>query len=266
MIGEQYGASIDSTGGYLGDGMMDSLLDFEFKNLADAFVHGDIQRVEERLAYRNSMLNPNRTMGQFLSSHDEDGFLLARLDGDENLMKVAASLQLTAKGQPVIYYGEEIGMSGLNADFSVGRYGENRKSFDWANVEGNDLLDHYRRIINFRRDYSEVLSRGDRTSLYADNTVSVFTRSYNGQTVLVALNISPDAKEVTFALSPELATRLIDIDNGESLVIENGQVTLTVPGNVDGGTLLKKLAFGEVEDDQDTPEEPSPVEPTDPGC
>ena len=31
-----------------------------------------------------------------------------------NLMKVAATLQITAKGQPVLYYGEEIGQGGAN--------------------------------------------------------------------------------------------------------------------------------------------------------
>ena len=52
---------------------------------------------------------------QFLISHDEDGFKASLINGkgyteDEatSAALVAATLQLTAKGIPVIYYGEEV--------------------------------------------------------------------------------------------------------------------------------------------------------------
>lgn len=263
MIGEQYGASIDNTGGYLGRGMMDSLLDFEFKNLADNFLKGNIKEVEDRLAYRNSKLNPNLTMGQFLSSHDEDGFLIARLNGNEDLMKVAASLQLTAKGQPVIYYGEEIGMSGLNANFDQGRYGENRKSFDWSKVENNPMLDHYKKMIKIRRDYSEVFSRGDRQSLFADENVSVFSRNYNGQSVIVALNISDVERQITIDLENFENKEFLDLYFSQAgYLVEGNSLKLTVPANSDGGTLV--LALSDEVKPVDPTEPTDPVEPVDP--
>jgi glycosidase len=72
-------------------------------------------------------------MGSFLSSHDEDGFIYIlqnrKGEGDWSyaLAKVAATYQATAKGQPVIYYGEEIGLSGANNY----PYQDNRYDFDW---------------------------------------------------------------------------------------------------------------------------------------
>ena len=60
--------------------------------------------------------------GQFLSSHDEDGFKASLMNGkgyteDEatSAALVAATLQLTAKGIPVIYYGEEVTEEDANA-------------------------------------------------------------------------------------------------------------------------------------------------------
>ena len=117
MIGENFGASIFKDGGYLDPSMMDSLLDFDFKDLAKDFVRGKISETESKLAKRNSEISQDRQMGQFLSSHDEDGFLKVRLGGDVGKFLVASSLQLTAKGQPVIYYGEEIGQSGKKDNF-----------------------------------------------------------------------------------------------------------------------------------------------------
>lgn len=238
LIGEYYGASVDTNGGYLGNGMMDSVLDFEFKSLAEKFVKGDIETVENRLKYRNENINPNETLGQFLSSHDEDGFLISRIGGDENLLKVAASLQMTAKGQPVIYYGEEIGMSGLNANFDVGRYGENRKSFDWDNVENNELLKHYQKITNIRKENSTVFSRGDRNSLYKDETVSVFSRTYNGKTIIVGLNTSDQAKIVSINFDKTIGNKLQDIYGNSAFEAPSGKATITIPANAQGGTVV----------------------------
>ncbi|WP_051177361.1 type I pullulanase [Helcococcus sueciensis] len=242
IIGEYYGASAGNNGGYLGNGMMDSVLDFEFKSLAENFVKGNIQRVEDRLKERNESITDINGLGQFLSSHDEDGFLSTRVNGNKDLLKVAASLQMTAKGQPVIYYGEEIGMSGKNADFSVNRMSENRESFKWDQIEDNDILEHYRKIINIRRDNSEVFSRGDRESLHVNNNVSVFKRSHDGESLLVGLNISDQDQKVSFNLDKNLGNKLIDIYNdNKEYIAENGKVEITIPANSKGGTSVFKI-------------------------
>lgn len=67
MIGEY-------AGGTLGTGEMDSDLDFDFNDQATSFVSGNISSVESFLASRNAALNNTYMTGQFLGSHDEDGF------------------------------------------------------------------------------------------------------------------------------------------------------------------------------------------------
>ena len=121
MIGEYAGGGYASNGNTLGTGEMDSDLDFDFNDQATNFVKGNISSVESFLTSRNSGLNNTYMTGQFLGSHDEDGFKKKLLDGGmaedaaTAASMVAASLQITAKGQPVIYYGEEIGLTGLVA-------------------------------------------------------------------------------------------------------------------------------------------------------
>lgn len=53
---------------------MDSDLDFDFNDQATNFVKGNISSVESFLTSRNSVLNNTYMTGQFLGSHDEDGF------------------------------------------------------------------------------------------------------------------------------------------------------------------------------------------------
>ena len=117
MIGEYYGASATDDFGMLHDGKMDSLLDFSFNDMATLFVKGKLESIEEQMETRNSTMDNVGTFGSFLNSHDEDGFKsnLQQSYSEEQadaLSKVAASLSITAKGQPVIYYGEEIGLTG----------------------------------------------------------------------------------------------------------------------------------------------------------
>ena len=121
MIGEYSGAGYANNAGELGTGTMDALLDFDFNDFAQNFVTGKISSVENSLQKRNSAINNTAVMGSFLSSHDEDTLQYklvneSKISEEEayNLMKVAATLQITAKGQPVLYYGEEIGQGGAN--------------------------------------------------------------------------------------------------------------------------------------------------------
>ena len=74
--------------------------------------------MERNLTRRNAALNNTYMTGHFLGSHDEEGFkqsLMGKGEAEATALSlVAATLQLTAKGQPVIYYGEELGQTGEN--------------------------------------------------------------------------------------------------------------------------------------------------------
>lgn len=236
MIGENFGASVFKDGGYLDPSMMDSLLDFEFKELAKNFVSGKISETEVKLVKRNQAISEEREMGQFLSSHDENGFLKVRLSDDVGKFLVASSLQLTAKGQPVIYYGEEIGQSGKKDNFDKGIFSENRYDFAWDKIENNEILNHYKKMISIRNAFPEIFAKGSRENLYMDDNVSVFQRSYGDENIIVGLNTSDEAKEISFDYKTE--GKIVDLYGNVKINKKGDKIRLTIPSRNEGGTVV----------------------------
>lgn len=243
MIGEYWGAGYNSTANYLGNGQMDSELDFDFKDIATKFVNGNIETAEKTLEARNAALSSSLTMGQFLSSHDEDGFLYS-MGYDYGKAKLAASLQITAKGQPIVYYGEEVALSGPNA---FGVYDNNRydMQFDNLKTKQKDMLAHYRKLLVARSLYSDVMSKGTRENVLGGDGYGyeVVLREYNGETVYLAFNTTDNAKKVTVDLSKYSETDaeqtgMVDLYSGKTLPVTDGKVEITIPAMDNGGTAI----------------------------
>lgn len=245
MIGEYAGGGYASNGNTLGTGEMDSDLDFDFNDQAANFVKGNISSVENFLASRNSALNNTYMTGQFLGSHDEDGFKQKLLDGGMKedaataASMVAASLQITAKGQPVIYYGEEIGLTGLNNY----PYQTNRYDFDWSMVNNdNKTYQHYKKMLSIRNAYTDVFARGDRKTILAsdENGYDIVSRSYKGTKLYVGLNIKGVAQTVEIPVSENNGTVLEDLYSGKTYTVSNGKIKVIIPAATDGGTVVLK--------------------------
>lgn len=198
MIGEYAGAGYANTAGELGTGTMDSLLDFDFNDKAEAL----------------------------------------------KVFKVAAALQITAKGQAVIYYGEEIGQHGLN-NYPIQ---SNRYDFDWNQVDtqsadANSMLNHYEKLLSIRNEYKKLFARGDRSSVLAsdDDGYDVFTRSYNGTKLYVGLNIKDADQTISIPVSEAAGSTMTDLYSGKTYTVStDGKVEITIPKAVDGGTVILK--------------------------
>ena len=245
MIGEYYGAGYASNGSTLGSGQMDADLDFDFNDQATSFVSGNISSVEKFLSARNSALNNAYMTGQFLSSHDEDGFKASLINGkgyteDEatSAALVAATLQLTAKGIPVIYYGEEVGLSGLNNY----PYQTNRYDMDFSKAtKDNVTYQHYKNLLSIRNAYTDVFARGSRKVVASSDEegYDVVSRSYGGTTLYVGMNIKDTAKEVKVPVSLAAGTEVKDLYGGATYTVGSDKtVAVTIPAAKDGGTVI----------------------------
>ena len=266
MIGEYYGAGYASNGSTLGSGQMDADLDFDFNDQATSFVSGNISSVEKFLSARNSALNNTYMTGQFLSSHDEEGFKAALMNGkkyteDEatSAALVAATLQLTAKGIPVIYYGEEVGLSGLNNyPYQTNRYD---MDFNLA-TDDNVTYQHYKNLLRIRNAYTDVFARGSRTVVAGsdEECYDVVSRSYGGTTLYVGMNIKDTVKEVKVPVSLAAGTEVKDLYSGATYTVGSDKtVTVTIPAAKDGGTVI----LTEVKKTVDpTPADPGKKDPT----
>lgn len=266
MIGEYYGAGYASNGNTLGSGQMDADLDFDFNDQATSFVSGNISSVEKFLSARNSALNNTYMTGQFLSSHDEDGFKAALMNGkkyteDEatSAALVAATLQLTAKGIPVIYYGEEVGLSGLNNY----PYQTNRYDMDFSKAtKDNVTYQHYKNLLSIRNAYTDVFARGSRTVVASSDEegYDVVSRSYGGTTLYVGMNIKDAAKEVKVPVNANAGDTVKNLYDGKTYTVSSDKtVTVSIPAAKDGGTII----LAEVKKTVDpTPADPGKKDPT----
>lgn len=160
------------------------------------------------------------------------------------VFKVAAALQITAKGQAVIYYGEEIGQHGVN-NYPIQ---SNRYDFDWNQVDtqsadANSMLNHYEKLLSIRNEYKKLFARGDRSSVLAsdDDGYDVFTRSYNGTKLYVGLNIKDADQTISIPVSEAAGSTMTDLYSGKIYTVStDGKVEITIPKAVDGGTVILK--------------------------
>ena len=251
LIGESWGANYKDTKGDLGIGTMDSLLDFGFKDIAKYLVNGQLKAAGKELEERSKVLTSAASLGQFLGSHDEDGFLYslggAEKEGNLDKLKLAASLLITAKGQPVIYYGEELGQSGQNKWPAY----DNRYDFDWSKVETSDIEDHYQKLLAFRNGNSTLLSRGDTTTLAGNDSQGwlISKRSYQDQAAYLVFSTNTESQEMAIEVSGKDVV-VTDAYTGKSYqaIEKDGKwvVQVELPTIGQGGTMLLQTEAGDI--------------------
>ena len=160
--------------------------------------------------------NPNAIDTPFISNHDTGrsaGFLLK-----ETQKRLAASLYLMAPGDPFIYYGEEIGMTGSQNDPEkrTGMYwsaadktgyvekipgasvdGKPEKSVEEQLADEDSLLNFYKKAIALRNQNPEI-ARGTLKAVdLGKNETSAYISEYNGSKVMVIFNLSGKSSTVT---------------------------------------------------------------------
>jgi cyclomaltodextrinase / maltogenic alpha-amylase / neopullulanase len=136
---------------------------------------------------------------------------------DYNKQKLIAALQMTYKGAPMIYYGDEVGMWGADDPhdrnpmvWSNLKYDNEiinetsgfHKGFGTYKVEQNkDLLAFYKKIISIHNSNS-CLQVGDVKFIYSNNETEVFAfeRSDNNGSIVSVFNTGRDKQEFTIKL------------------------------------------------------------------
>jgi len=152
---------------------------------------------------------PDAPWATFLTNHDQNRSM-STLNGDVVRAKLAAFALLTMPGLPFVYYGEEIGMTGVKPDELI------RSPMQWtaesgggfttgepwiplhddaatANVAAQDdepssLLNHYRALIHLRTEHL-ALGSGSFIALdSSDRSVLAFLRISLDEIALVVVN------------------------------------------------------------------------------
>jgi len=118
-----------------------------------------------------------------LDTHDIPRFKTFAIKGAQ---KVAAAMQFTFPGIPVIWAGDEFGLDGFNGENS-------RTPLPWNNERKHDteMLPIYQQLAQIRRENS-ALNEGSMRFVYASAEAIVFVREDKKQTIVVSVTRGED--------------------------------------------------------------------------
>ncbi len=223
QIGETYG-SPELINSYLNTGMLDGQFDFNVFEDANTSFAGvgqpDLQRVNNVLQSSLKTYGSHNLMGYVSGNHDKPRFM-ALASGDLKFgedskeagwnreigitdsiaydkLALMQTFILTVPGVPVIYYGDEIGLTGAN-DPDCRRM----MKFDGWNAREQKLFDKTAKLANLRNS-NPVLIYGDFVSLKVEKDSWIYARKYFDKTAIVIFNNSDQAKELEMELPVNL--------------------------------------------------------------
>ncbi|WP_445683649.1 alpha-amylase family glycosyl hydrolase [Sporosarcina sp. FSL K6-3457] len=223
LLGEVWHNNPNVVTGYQDTGI-DGFMDFsQNDSMRIAF-----EKSDQSLGWLFSNINRNdklfdhpAQLGQFLDNHDMSRFAnLASNNGQDSITrwKLGLSFLYTAPGIPIIYYGSEIAMPGGNDP--------DNRGFMNFNVK-NDLADYITKLGAIRRDLPS-LTRGDMELLYEAEGMAVFKRTYQDETVVVAINNSSQRQEIVLGGKLEQDKVLRGLIDGELIQSDGNKYSITL--------------------------------------
>ena len=186
------------------DSGIDSLFDFPlFFKVREAFGQGRNVREVANLLARDHLYRDPGSFVTFLGLHDVPRFMNetgATIDG----LKLAFTFLLTARGTPLVYYGDEIALPGggdpdNRRDFPGGFLGDARSAFESGSRSADEqaVFSHVRTLLRLRAS-STALSRGGTRNLVVNEQSWAYARVEGREAAVVVLNNAPTSADVEF--------------------------------------------------------------------
>ena len=221
------------------DSGVDGLFDFPlYYPLRRAFAEGKPLRDLAAVLARDYLYTNPDMLVTFLGLHDVARFMNepgANVEG----MNLAFTFLMTARGIPMIYYGDEIGMHGGNdpdnrRDFPGGWPGDPHNAFETAGRTPDEqaVFDHLRRLTHLRSEI-EPLRRGRMVNLAGSEQTWAYARMTEKAAAIVIFNNDAKPATVEFPIYPTgLAngTALEDrLGRNPDVKVEGGMMKLNLP-------------------------------------
>ena len=188
--------------------------------------------IASAIAQTRARTPPGKGQLVFLENHDMSRFA-SRVGGDLRKEKIGAALNVLLEGTPLLYYGQEIGMKGVQSNawgsdandipdreamkwtaqvecagcavwyrdtgpWWTNRYNSDGDGISVADERGdpNSLLSFYRRLLALRRSRPELSSGGERVIGTEQPSVLAVLRSTGAQASLLLENLGDSAVTV----------------------------------------------------------------------
>lgn len=163
----------------------------------------------------------------FVDNHDVER-IYTKLNQKAHVTPVHVLLY-TLPGIPSLYYGSEFGIEGKKEKFSDDSLRPTLSLSDYADAAETNPLTRLIAALGKIRQNTPALSYGEYTELILTNRQYAFSRSHNGQSVLVAVN--NDEQDSTLHLPAGNAAEYLGMLSGEKIPVNNGQITVTIKAN-----------------------------------
>jgi len=221
------------------DSGIDALFDFPlFYPVRRAFAEGKpIKEVATMLA-RDQLYRDPAGLLTFAGNHDTPRFMNetgASADG----LRLAFTFLLTARGLPMIYAGDEIGMPGggdpdNRRDFPGGWAGDARNAFTEAGrTPAEQLIFERVRALARLRAELPALRRGRHVSLAVGDQIYAYARVAEGGAVIVVINNGTTPAELDVPAGPAgLAEGAMLVDRLKAaapVTVQGGRIRMTLP-------------------------------------
>ena len=191
----------DEAGPWLQGDEFDGVMNYRYRMACVAFfadrsidmMHFDSLLVQLRREYSDHV---NASLLNLLDSHDTERFL-TMCRGDVASWKLGLLFHMTYPGVPMLYYGDEVGMTG-------GKDPACRGTMVWdPSLQNRDMLEYTRRIVRLRRSLP-VLRHGGFTTLLTDGDRSLYAymRRTNSSSAIVVLNCGNVQQVVSIPAPP----------------------------------------------------------------
>jgi glycosidase len=226
------------------DSGVDSVFDFPtFYTIRRAFGEGQPVREVAAMTGHDYLYPEAGNLVTFLGLHDVPRFMNEPGATAQGL-ELAFTFLMTARGIPMIYYGDEIGMRGggdpdNRRDFPGGWPDDPHNAFTAAgrSPEEQGIWERVRRLAGLRREL-EPLRRGRMLNLCASEQSYGYARTARGRSVVVLIHNAAQAAEVDCDLSPlhvPDGTGLADsLGAGPELRVTDGKVRARFPARSAG--------------------------------
>ncbi len=253
MWGEIYDTDPHNTSYWVKNASFNEVLDFPIQSAMVGYINnfdtallGAYFNTDD--LYTTATTNANG-LGTFLGNHDMGrigSFIVSKANDATTALKrdqLAHALLFTIRGVPIVYYGDEFGLTGASdkearqdlfptgvfswqAQYRIG--GEpigTGSSFDTTNPLQGTI-----RTLTALRDKFPALATGSQRTDYADRGIFAFSRfdSATHQEMLVALNVYSAASSATFTENASNSSWILQSGHGIANV-SSGKTMVTLP-------------------------------------
>jgi cyclomaltodextrinase len=251
QIGETFGG-IDLIASYVNNGQLNAQFNFNLYDVAiPTFIDAkaSFKLLDYQMQKSFEVFGNNNLMGNIMDSHDKIRYM-AYADGDLQIndgraseiawtdppkvhhpssydkLKLYLSYLLTIPGVPIIYYGDEIGMTGA-AD------PDNRRMMRFDNQLNEyekQTLEDVSKLIHLRKDHS-ALRYGDFLTLQADENLYAYLRSDMNERILTIVNKNSEPINVDLNLPAIYQIKSAkDLVSGKEYEVKDNKFSTNIAG------------------------------------